>query len=170
MRVSGKKTLGELQTEKVIRVKTVRNLSEIYEPGILQEGKPVLGSSPHRKEDCNASERHQRISDHASQQRGHRIEQPAIPADNEPYRNSHQYQRQPAGKPDAKRRTAMKNHSQQYPTGDGVKSGKAVIPNRFSSFVFEQQNQTGQSGHDQQSDRDLAQSSLGRPSHDEGPE
>src|SRR6266566_4183111 len=153
--VSNKKTLGELQAQKVIRVKTVRNLSEIYEPGILKEGKPVLGSSPHRKEDCNASKRHQRISDHASRQRGHGIEQPAIPADNEPRRNSHQKQRQPRGKPKEKLRTPMKNHSQQYPAGDGVKSGKAVIPNRFSSFVFEQQNQTGQSSHDQQPDRDL---------------
>src|SRR5438309_157243 len=152
--VSNKKTLGELQAQKVIRVKTVRNLSEIYEPGILKEGKPVLGSSPHRKEDCNASERHQRISDHASKQRWHGIEQPAIPADNEPRRNSHQKQRQPAGKPDAKRGTSMKNHCQQYPAGDGVKSSEAVIPNRLPSFMFEEQNQTGQSSHDQQSDRD----------------
>src|SRR5712691_3401706 len=156
MVVSGKKTLGELQPEKVIRVKTVRNLAQIYEPGILQEGKPVLGSSQHREEDCNASERHQRISNHASKQCWYRIQQAATQADNEPRGNSHQKQRQPFGKPDAERWTSVENHCQEYPAGDGVKPGKAVIPNRFSSCVFEQQNQTGQSGHDQQSNRDSA--------------
>src|SRR5438132_890504 len=91
----------------------------------------------HGQEDRNASERHQRIPDHASNQRRYgAVGQRPIPADRQPCGESHDEQRQPGDAPKPPR-TSVKNHGEQDPVRNRVKSSEAVVPDTRRALMLE---------------------------------
>src|SRR5882724_4401322 len=73
---TGENAIRYLPAQVVKRVQAIGDVAEIDEPGILQKSSPLAGSSEEREEDSNTRERHERIPDHAAQQRRRGITRP----------------------------------------------------------------------------------------------
>src|SRR5258708_3788523 len=86
--MTGESVIRELLAQEMIRVQTVGDVTEIDEPRILQERGPLARSSEEGEEDCDTSDRHKGIPDHAAGQRWYGIKQLAELANNDPRRAS----------------------------------------------------------------------------------